>query len=326
MRAIVISKAGGPEVLELLEVEMPSPQRGEVSVRVRATAVNRVDLLQRAGLYSAPPGVSQDIPGVEYAGEVAEVGEGVTNFAAGDHVFGIAGGGTYAEYVVAHSRTLMRMPDKLSFTEAAAIPEVFVTAYDAMVVKAGLGTGESVLIHAVGSGVGTAAVQIAKLMRARAIGTARSAGKLTAARQLGLDEAILIRDGRYAQEVLNITANDGVNVVLELVGGAYISEDIACMANQARLILVGLVAGAHADVDLAQILKKRLAIYGTTLRLRPLEEKIMVTRSFACHMLPFFVSGELHAVVDRIFPLARAAAAHAYVASNENFGKVILQV
>ena len=326
MKAIVITKPGGPEVLALRDVAMPVPSRNEVRVRVRATAVNRADLLQRAGHYPAPADSPADIPGLELAGEVDALGEGVTELAVGDRVFGLAGGGTYAEHVVVHARTLARIPEGLSFTDAAAIPEAFLTAYDAMVTQAGLSAGETVLVHAVGSGVGTAAVQIARAIGARAIGTARTEAKLDRARPLGMAHGIVVTGAAFADEVKRATAGRGVDVVLELVGGAYVPEDLACMASRGRLVLVGLLAGARAEIDLGTILRKRLEVRGTVLRARPLEEKIAVANVLARHLVPLIAEGKLQSVVDRVLPLADAAEAHTYMASSEGFGKVVLTV
>ena len=223
MRAIVITKPGGPEVLELREVATPEPAPGQVRVRVRACAVNRADLLQRMGMYPPPADVPQDIPGLEIAGEVDAVGSGVVELAKGDRVFGVVGGGAYAEAVVVHARTLAKIPDSLDFTQAAAVPEAFVTAYDAMVLQGGLTAGEVVLVHAVGSGVGTAAVQIARAIGARSIGTARSEPKLARARELGMNEGVVPGAGKsgpeFAAKVREATQGRGVDVVLELVGG-----------------------------------------------------------------------------------------------------------
>ncbi|HEY9868444.1 MAG TPA: NAD(P)H-quinone oxidoreductase [Candidatus Obscuribacterales bacterium] len=326
MQAIVISRPGGSDVLELQEVPMPHPGKGEVRVRVRATAVNRVDLLQRMGVYPAPPDAPQDIPGIEYAGEIDAVGEAVTTFAPGDRVFGLCGGGAYAEYLVVHSRTVLRMPRELQFTEAAAIPEAFMTAYDALFTQARLGPGETLLVHAAGSGVGTAAIQLAVAHGVRVIGTARTARKLEAAGAFGMHEGILLTHANFAREVLKLTAEMGVDVVLELVGGWYLPEDIECAAPGARIIVVGLVAGSRADVELSAVLKKRLEIRGTVLRARPLEEKILLTRSFSRHVLPFIRSGNFKAVIDRVLPLPQAAEAQEYLAGNQNFGKVVLSI
>jgi len=326
MRAIVIREPGGPEVLELRDVPSPVPSRGEVRVRVRATAVNRADLMQRLGMYPAPPDAPRDIPGLELAGEVDAVGDGVTDLAVGDRVFGLVGGGAYAEQVTSHARALAKMPVGMSFTDAAAIPEAFITAYDAMVTQAGLAAGERVLVHAVGSGVGTAAVQIARAIGARSIGTARGRDKLERAKALGLDDGIVPHDGRFADAVMNLTGGVGVDVILELVGGAYVAEDLACVASRGRIALVGIMAGPRVDFDLGILLRKRADIRGTMLRSRPLEEKIAATRAFARHVVPLFERGLLRAVVDRVLPLAKAAEAHAAMAANEGFGKIVLEV
>jgi putative PIG3 family NAD(P)H quinone oxidoreductase len=326
MRAVVIREPGGPEVLELREVPSPEPSRGEVRVRVRATAVNRADLLQRLGRYPAPPGSPADIPGMEIAGEVDALGEGVGDLAIGDRVFGIVGGGAYAEYVVVHARTLARMPAAMPFDEAAAVPEVFITAWDAMVDQARLTAGELVLVHAAGSGVGTAAVQIARAVGARTLGTARTAEKLARARELGLDDGVAVDRGRFADEVLARTGSRGVDVVVELVGGAYVAEDLACLAPRGRIVVVGAMAGATCEVSLPLLMVKRAELRGTVLRARPLEEKILAARALQRHLVPLFERGALRAVVDRVLPLARAADAHALLQSNETFGKVVLEV
>jgi NADPH2:quinone reductase len=326
MRAIVIREPGGPEVLELRDVPTPTPQRGEARVRIRATAVNRADLIQRMGAYPAPPDSPRDIPGMELAGEVDAVGEGVSSVKVGDRVFGLAGGGTYAEQVVLPARTLVRLPEALSYVEGAAIPEAFITAYDAMVVQARLAPGETVLVHAAGSGVGTAAIQIARAVGAFSIGTARTAEKLDRTRPMGLGEGIVVEGGRFAEKVTAITAGRGVDVVIDLVGGAYVAEDLACIAMRGRIVVVGLLAGTRADVDLGLLMRKRVEMRGTMLRSRPLEEKIDAANLLARHLAPLFATRQLEPVIDRVLPLARASDAHAYVASNEGFGKVVLEV
>jgi putative PIG3 family NAD(P)H quinone oxidoreductase len=326
MRAIVIAKPGGPEVLELRDVPTPEPSRGEVRVRVRATAVNRADLLQRMGLYPAPPGSPRDIPGLEIAGEVDAVGEDVTDRKPGDRVFGVVGGGAYAEYLTVHGRTLAPMPPGMSFTDAAAVPEAFVTAWDAMVDQAALGAGETVLVHAAGSGVGTAAIQIARAIGARSIGTARTADKLERARELGLDEGILVESGKFADEVKQRTGGRGVDVVVELVGGAYVPQDVACVATKGRIVVVGMMAGTQCDLDLGTLMRKRVEIRGTMLRSRPLEEKILAARALERHLVPLFAQGALKPIVARVMPLAEAGEAHRLMQSNETFGKIVLTV
>jgi putative PIG3 family NAD(P)H quinone oxidoreductase len=326
VKAVVITRAGGPEVLEVEERPVPSPGRGEVRVRVRATAVNRADLLQRAGAYPAPPGAPPDIPGLEHAGEVDAIGEGVSDLTVGARVFGLCGGGAYAEALVVHARELVPIPDRMTFTEAAAIPEAFITAWDALVVQAGLCAGERVLIHAAGSGVGTAAVQVARAVGARVIGTARTRHKLDRARPFGLDETVLVDNDTFATAVLGATGGQGADVVLELVGGAYLAEDLLCVAPRARIVLVGLLAGARAELDLRVLLNRRVQLMGTVMRARPLEEKIAAAQQLARHLAPLLDRRTLVPVVDRVLPLAGAAEAHALVASNATFGKVVLEV
>jgi putative PIG3 family NAD(P)H quinone oxidoreductase len=326
MRAIVIAKPGGPEVLELRDVPTPEPSRGEVRVRIRATAVNRADLLQRMGVYPAPAGSPADIPGLELAGEVDALGADVTSLAVGDRVFGIVGGGAYAEHLTVHARALSRMPDGMSFTDGAAVPEAFLTAWDAMVTQGRLSAGETVLVHAAGSGVGTAAIQIARAIGARSIGTARTADKLERAKPLGLDVGIVADGAKFAAAVLEQTGGRGVDVVVELVGGAYVPQDLACLALQGRVVVVGMMAGNQVDFDLGILMRKRAEVRGTMLRSRPLEEKIFAARALERHLVPLFARGALAPIVDRVLPLAQAAEAHRVMQGNTTFGKVVLEV
>ncbi len=325
MRAVVITKSGGPEVLAIVDRPLPTPSRGEVRVRVRATAVNRADLLQRLGAYPAPPDAPADIPGLELAGEVDAVGPGVERLAIGDRVMGLVGGGAYAEAIVSHERALARIPAGLSFEEAAAIPEAFVTAHDALVTQAGLTSGEVVLVHAVGSGVGTAAAQLAQALGAYVIGTARTPDKLERARSLGMDAGVVPTDGTFADAV-KVHAPDGAHVVLELVGGGYLAEDLRCLRTKGRIVLVGLLAGARTELDLGKVLHRRARIFGTVLRSRPLEEKLAAMRAFEEQVVPLFARGKLRPVIDGVMPLAEAAAAHTRMASNAGFGKIVLRV
>ncbi|HXX65867.1 MAG TPA: NAD(P)H-quinone oxidoreductase [Polyangiaceae bacterium] len=326
MRAVVIREPGGPEVLELKEVADPVPSRGEVRIRVRATAVNRADILQRLGRYPAPPGVPPDIPGLEVAGEVDAVGDGVEDLVPGARVFGLVGGGAYAEYVVAHARTLAPIAEQVTFREAAAIPEAFITAWDAMIRQAGLTAGETVLVHAVTSGVGTAALQIANAIGARPIGTTRTAKKLALAGQLGLVDGIVVDRGNFAEAVLARTDGRGVDVVLDLVGGSYVAQDLACVATKGRILSLSTTAGMNAEIDLGLLMRKRAELRGTTLRARPLEEKIVAAIDLKRHVTPLLARGAVRAVIDRVLPLANVADAHRAVQSNATFGKVVLEV
>jgi NADPH:quinone reductase len=324
MRAVVIARPGGPEVLELRDVPRPDPGPGEIRVRVHATAVNRADLLQRAGRYPPPAGVPADIPGLEYAGVVDEIGAGAGRWRRGDRVMGLVGGGSYAEYVVTHGHEAVPVPGALDFQAAAAVPEAFITAHDALFTQMRLQPGETVLIHAVGSGVGTAALQLAKAAGARVIGTQRSAWKLERARGLGLDVAIDVGAGDFAGAVLAATGGAGVDGVLDLVGGPYLGGSLESLKPQGRILLVGLVAGARHELDLRRLLQQRASITGTVLRSRRHEEKVAVARAFERDVAPLLASGAVRAVVDEVLPLAEAARAHELVEANRNFGKVVL--
>lgn len=328
MRAVIITCPGGPEVLELRDVPQPVPGTGEVLVRVRASALNRADLMQRAGNYPAPPGVPADIPGMEFAGEVAALGPGAREWREGDRVFGLIGGGAHAEFVTAHERTLSRVPDNLTFEQAGACPEAFITAHDAMVTQAELRAGERVLVHAVGSGVGLAAIQLARASGATPYGTARTREKLEGARELGLADGFVPAAGAsdVGERTRELTGGAGVEVVLDLVGGPYFPASIDALALQGRLMLIGLVAGRQGPVDFGAILRKRLTIRGTVLRARPLEERILVTRAFSAHVVPLLASGAVRPVIDSVFPLQEIAAAHERLESNRTFGKVVVLV
>ena len=323
MRAIAISKFGGPEVLHVVDRPLPEPSRGEVRVRVRATAINRADLLQRLGAYPAPADSPADIPGLELAGEVDALGPGVERLKVGDRVFGLVGGGSYAEALVTHERALAKIPDGVSFEHAAAIPEAFITAHDAIVTQAGITAGETLLVHAVGSGVGTAAAQLGRALGAFVIGTARTADKLDRAKPLGMDAGIVAADGKFADAV-NAIAQP--HVVLELVGGGYVNEDLRCVRVQGRIVLVGLMAGAKSELSLDLVLRRRVQITGTVLRARPLEQKIAAMRVFEERVVPLLARGKIAPVIDTVMPLADAAAAHARMASNDSFGKIVLVV
>jgi putative PIG3 family NAD(P)H quinone oxidoreductase len=327
MKAIVITSPGGPEVLQLQEVSDPVAGPEDLLVAVRATALNRADILQRRGGYPQPgPRPLHDIPGLEYAGEVVAIGERVQGFAVGDRVMGLLAGGGYASMVAVHHRLAMKVPENMSWAEAGATPEVYITAHDALL-QCGLVSGESVLIHAVGSGVGVAGVQIAKVMGATpVIGTAGSAGKLAQAKAIGLDAGVNYHEADFADEALTATGGRGVDVILDVVGADYWDRNLKAMAQKGRMVLVGLMSGAAVNANLGMLLGKRLQVRGTVLRARSLEEKATVTRAFEKSVLPHMASGRVKAIVDRTFPLAEAAAAQVYMESNANFGKIVLEV
>jgi putative PIG3 family NAD(P)H quinone oxidoreductase len=326
VKAVLFQGKGGPEVVTVGEVPDPAPGRGEVLVRVRAAGINRADLLQRRGLYPPPPGVREDLPGLELAGEVAGLGEGVRGWKAGDRVMAITSGEAQAELAVVHERMLTPIPEGISFEEAAAIPEAFLTAHDALFTQGGLRPGWPVLIHAAGSGVATAAVQLVQAAGGTAIGTSRTRAKLDRAQRLGLAHALLVAGDppRFAEEVKAITGGRGVPLLLDLVGAAYLPENLAALASRGRLVAVGLLGGAQAKLDMGLLLSRRATLVGTVLRSRPLEEKIQATQDFVRDVLPLLATRAVQPVLDAAVPLARVQEAHARMEKNESFGKLVL--
>jgi NADPH2:quinone reductase len=316
--------------LEVREVERPPAATADrVLVRVRAAGLNRADILQRKGYYPAPPGAVQDIPGLEFAGEVEAVGNEVRAFHRGQRVFGITAGGAQAEYVLVPESTLVEIPANLDWAAAAAVPEAFITAHDALFTQAGLEMGERVLIHAAGSGVGLAAVQLARAGGASVYGTSRTAQKLERARGYGLDEAIAVSGSDpmlFAEAVREWTAGAGVEVILDLVGGPYLAANLAALALKGRLLLVGTTAGANAPLDLGLVMRKRLRIMGTVLRARSIEEKARATGRFAAHVVPLLEREVVRPVIDKVYRMDEVRAAHERLESNESFGKIVLKI
>lgn len=322
MRAVIITKPGGPEVLEIQNVATPEPVGDQVRVRVRAAGLNRADLSQRMGHYPAPHGSPADIPGMEFAGEVESVGPQVRMWKVGQRVMGIVGGGAQAEYIVAQEGLLVEIPNNLDFIQAAGVPEVFMTAHDALFTQAGLQMGERVLIHAAGSGVGTAAIQLAHAIGATIFGTSRTPGKLEQAKPLGLDVAL--SDQNFADEIKRLTQGAGVHVVLDFVGAPYMAQNLDALASWGRMVFLATLGGAQANVNLSMLMGKRIQIRGCTLRTRSLEEKLAVTRRFATQVLPLLEKGTIRPIIERAYPLHEIAEAHQVMAENKNFGKLII--
>ena len=329
MRAVTITSFGGVEGLEIRDVvDAPKPAADRVRVLVRAAGLNRADILQRLGRYPAPPGYPQEIPGLEFAGEVESIGEEVRSWKIGDRVFGITGGGGQAEFVTLPENHLARIPDNLSWSEAAAVPEVFMTAHDALFTQCEVASGEHVLIHAAGSGVGTAAIQLVKAAGAFAYGTSRTIAKLERAAHLGLTASCAVGDDpkKFAEVVNEWTKGAGVNVILDLVGAKYLKPNLDSLATKGRLIFVGTTSGSKAEIDYGIVMRKRLALMGTSLRTRSAEEKATATRLFAQHVVPLLASGAVRPVIDKVFAWTDVRAAHERIESNESFGKVILSM
>ncbi len=324
MQAVVMSEPGGPEVLSVGSVPVPTPVAGEIRVRVATSGVNRADLLQRTGRYPVPKGWPEDILGLEFAGVVEALGPDVDRWREGDRVMGILGGGGYAQYVTVHGSTVVPVPDTLGLEEAGAVPEVFMTAFDATVMQMGLDAGETLLIHAVGSGVGTAAVQIAKALGVRTVGTSRTPAKLEKALGLGLDHAVP-GDADWSTRVLDLTDGRGVDVILDLVGGPYLEGNQKVVAIRGRHVVVGVPGGAAAQIDLRAMMGRRATIKGTVLRARPVEEKAELARAFEERIVPILSDGRAVPVIDRIVSPDQAAELHRVMESNANFGKLLIR-
>lgn len=329
MKAVVITAHGGPDALDVRDVpapELPTPE--SIRVKVRAAALNRADILQRRGFYPAPPGYPQDIPGMEFAGEVEQVGSSVTQWETGQRVFGITGAGAQAEYVVVPANSVAEIPSNLDWPEAGAVPEVFITAHDALFTRANLQPGENVLIHAAGSGVGLAGIQLARAFGANVFGTSRTSQKLERAKPLGLSGSFTVGNDLLAlvSALKTWSADHGVDVVLELVGAPYLEANLQALAQKGRIILVGLTGGSRATLDLLAVMQKRATLVGTTLRGRSDEEKASAVSLFAKQVVPLLQSGEIVPVIDSVYKLEDVREAHQRMEANENFGKIVLVI
>jgi putative PIG3 family NAD(P)H quinone oxidoreductase len=321
---VVLEEKGGPEVLQIKEVPDPVAGPDEVLVQIVSSAINRADLLQRMGLYPGPA-MEHEIPGLEFAGRVIAAGDRVTEHAIGDAVMGISNGGCYAEQIAIHERQAMSVPEALPLSDAGAFPEVFVTAWDALVRQGGLTSGRWALVHAGASGVGTAAIQICKSMGARIAVTA-SAGKHDVCHQLGADVVIDYNADDFVAVTKDATEGLGVDVVLDVIGGEYMPRNVSALRLGGRIIQVGVMAGGPVPFNVASLLMKRATITGTTLRARPIEEKVAITREFAVQILPHVASGAVSPVIDSRYPLDEVADAHERMASNANAGKLVLDI
>lgn len=325
MKAVVLRSHGGTDVLSIEEVESPTPGVDEVLIDVVATAMNRADLLQRMGLYPNPFPDEVEIPGLEFAGVVRAVGGHVRRWTIGDHVMGIVAGGGHAEQLVIHERQAVRVPNGVDIRDAAAIPEVFLTAWDALVVQGGLTSGRWALVHAGASGVGTAAIQLCKAIGARVVVTC-STTKVDSCRALGADVVIDYTVSDFVADVARATGGEGVDVVLDVIGGDYVERNVACLRTKGRIIQVGTMAGKPTPFNVGALLFKRASITGTVLRARPLEEKIAISQLFESEVVPLFESGALRPVIHTRMPLTSIAAAHTLMESNANIGKILLDV
>jgi putative PIG3 family NAD(P)H quinone oxidoreductase len=345
-RAVRITRPGEPEVLALADVELREPGPGELLVRVAAAGLNRADLLQRRGRYPAPGGAPPDIPGLEYAGTVqalgpappvtASAGASVSArardapFAVGERVMGIVGGGAMCTHLVVPADQVLAVPERLSLAEAAAVPEAFVTAWDALWLQGGLAAGEVALIHAAGSGIGTAALQLVRARGAVAAGTARSADKLARCAALGLQHALHVapadreHPARFADALRAATGGRGADVILDTVGAAYLAENLAALAPRGRLVVIGLLGGAAGTLPLGALLAKRARVLGSVLRSRAPAERAALASGFARELLPLLADGTLRPVIHELLPMERVAEAHARMERDATFGKLVL--
>jgi putative PIG3 family NAD(P)H quinone oxidoreductase len=324
MRAVVLRSHGGPESLTIEDV--PDPQGGpeDVVVRIRATALNRADLLQTMGMYPSPRPAAFEIPGLEFSGTVEAVGDRVTMWRIGDTVMGIEAGGAYAEKIATHERQLMRVPRVVGVANSAAIPEVFLTAWDALVLQGGLTSGRWALVHAGASGVGTASIQIAKAIGAR-IAVTCSSGKMELCRSLGADLVLERSPSNWLGEAL-AAVPEGFGTILDVIGGEEIDRNLQAVALKGHIVQVGLMGGGSVPVNVGLLMGRRATWIGTTLRVRPLEEKVALTRRFAAEMLPLFDSGALKPVIDSRYPFELIADAHRHMIANANAGKIMIDV
>jgi len=326
MLAATVPSYGGPDVIRVIEVPEPVPGHQEVLVRVRAAGLNRAEVMQREGKYPAPPGGDNTRLGLEFAGEVAALGPGTTEWKVGDRVMGLVTDGSQAQYVAVHERMLARVPDNLSDVEAGAVPEAFITAHDALFTIGGLRPGTNVLIHAIGSGVSTAALQLSVAAGARVFGTARTARKLELAKSLGLSVAIDVTATPAFDEEVKGHAAQGVELVIDYVGVPYFDRNLRALAPEGRLVLVGSLGGQRGEVNMALALSRRLRIEGTTMRARPFERRCAAIQAFAREVVPLLERGVVRPIVDRTFPLERIADAHRTMEGNTNFGKIVLEI
>ena len=325
MIAIEIASPGGPEMLQAVERPVPRRAAGEVLIRVEAAGVNRPDVLQRLGNYPPPPGAS-DIPGLEIAGTIVDVDANAPRWRTGDRVCALVSGGGYAEYCVAPAVQCLPIPGSMTVVSAAAIPETFFTVWTNLFRRGGLQPGERVLIHGGSSGIGTTAIQLAHASESIVFATAGSDAKCEACRRLGADVTVNYRNQDFVEVVRRETSGAGVDVILDIMGGDYFVRNLDCLALDGRLVQIGLLGGSQAHVDLGRIMRRRLTVTGSTLRVRTVEEKGELARDLEANVWPLLVSGRVGPVIDRTFPLADAAGAHRRMEKSEHIGKIVLTV
>jgi NADPH2:quinone reductase len=325
MRAIEISAPGGPEVLRIATLSLPVAKAGDVLIKVAAAGVNRPDVLQRLGRYAPPPGAT-DIPGLEVAGVIEATGDGVVRWKRGDAVCALLAGGGYAEYCVAPGVQCLPVPRGVTMTDAASLPEVLFTVWSNVFERGRLQAGESMLVHGGSSGIGTAAIQLARARGARVFATAGSDDKCRACEELGAAHAINYRTHDFVAVVKELTGDRGVDLVLDMVGAEYVQRSLDVLGMDGRLVQIGVLGGPRATINMMSVLQRRLTVTGSTLRSRPVTEKGAIASAVEEHVWPLIESGAVRPVVHRTFPLASAADAHACMEASEHIGKLVLRV
>jgi putative PIG3 family NAD(P)H quinone oxidoreductase len=323
LRAVVVAAPGGPEQLHVSEVPDPAVRDGEIVVRVSGAGINRADLLQRQGFYPPPAGASE-ILGLEASGVVAELGPGVATFTPGDKVMLLVEGGGYAELVAVRATQAVRVPDNIDLIDAGGVPEVFITAHDALFTRGNLRDGETLLVHGGGGGVGTAAIQLAHRHGCRVFATAGSAEKLERCTALGADAGINYRTEDFVARTRELTDGDGADVVLDIMGASYLGRNIEVVAVDGRLVVIGMQGGTHGDLDLGAMMRRRISVISTSLRSRPAAQKAAIVAAFAADVVPALAAGDMQPVIDRVLPLTDAAEAHRLIEAGEVVGKVVL--
>ncbi len=325
MKAVIRTGDGGTDVLKIAEIPPPQPTETQLLVDVKATALNRADLIQRRGGYPPPPGDSE-ILGLEIAGTVSDLGKNTERFNIGDRIFGLVGGGGYAEKAVIDYRMAMHIPSDWSFEEAAAVPEVFFTANENIFTLGQLTEGETILIHAGGSGVGSAGIQIADHAGAQVFVTAGNTKKINKCMELGAKAGINYKDSDFTDEISRLTNGDGVDVVLDFIGAEYLQRNLSILKIKGRLLQVGLISGSETNINLGIVMRKRLKIIGSVMRPQSLEEKVAITQRFVERWLPKLITGKLQPIIDTVFTLEQVRNAHEYMEANRNFGKILLKI
>lgn len=325
MKAIIITQSGDPDVLKLAEKSTPEPQPGEVLIKVAAAGVNRPDVAQRKGVYPPPPGAPKDIPGLEVAGVIEAVGSEVTMWKTGDKVCALISGGGYAEYCVAPEGQCLPVPDNLSFTEAASLPETFFTVWSNVFDRGKLQSGETLLVHGGSSGIGVTAIQVAKALGITVFVTAGSEDKCRFCEQLGASKAVNYKQDNFVDVIKQATQGKGVNVILDMIGGDYTPGNVELLAEDGRLVMINTMKGKDASVDLSAVMRKRLVITGSTLRSRDVSFKSAIAQALLKHIWPLIDAGKIKPVIHQTFPAQDAAGAHRLMESSSHIGKIVLE-